>query len=762
MRDQEISTAQRVEMPLLGMHCAACANRIERALNKAEGVESCNVNFATARATVHYDAGQTNPQQLRGVVQKSGYDAIVPDEKAKQTQAVADAEMQAREAEYQAQQRKFIVALALSVPVVFSAMGAHFVPSLHGWGMSPWRPWLEGALTSLVMFWAGVEFFTGAWSAARHRAADMNTLVAIGTLSAYLYSVAATLRPEYFITAHAHDAMNQEVYFETAAVIITLILMGRLLEARARSQTSGAIRALMDLQAKTARVIKDGKEQDVPLEQVQVGDVLLVRPGEKVPVDGQVIEGASRVDESMLTGEALPVEKQAGDTVIGATLNKSGSFQMKATKIGADTVLQGILRLVQQAQGSKAPIQKLADTVAGYFVPVVICIAITTFMVWFAVSPVESRLQMALLTSVSVLVIACPCALGLATPTAIMVGTGRGAQNGILIKGGEALETAHKLTTIVLDKTGTITRGEPTVTDISPHSFDENELLRLVASAERNSEHPLGEAVVKEAQGRKLNLVSPQNFEAISGQGIKAEIEGHMILIGNEKLMKNHQVEIACEQAETLAHQGKTPIFVAIDSQFAGMIAVADTLKNDSRAAIQQLHDLRLEVVMLTGDNRGTAEAIAAQAGIDRVLSEVLPEGKAAEIQKLQGQNKIVAMVGDGINDAPALAQADVGIAMGSGTDVALEAADITLVKGTLQGVADSIALSKATVANIKQNLFFAFVYNVLGIPLAAGILIPLTGWRLSPMVAALAMALSSVSVVSNALRLRGFRSKGA
>ena len=612
----------RLDLPLLGMHCAACANRIEKALNKAEGVESCNVNFATTRATVQYDEGLTNPKQLREVVKNAGYDAILPDENAGDASGkTSDAEAQAREAEYNSQKQKFIIALVLSLPVTLSAMGSHFIPALRGWAESSWRPWFEMLLTAPVLFWAGREFFTGAVSAARHRAADMNTLVAIGTLAAYVYSVAATLRPQWFMTSHSHEAMMSEVYFETAAVVITLILMGRLLEARARSQTSSAIRALMDLQAKTARVIRGGKEEDVPLEEVQQGDVLLVRPGEKVPVDGEVTEGISRVDESMLTGEPLPVEKKTGDEVIGATLNKSGSFQMKATKVGADTVLQGIVRLVQQAQGSKAPIQKLADTVAGYFVPVVICIAIATFMVWFAVSPIETRLQMALLTSVSVLVIACPCALGLATPTAIMVGTGRGAQSGILIKGGEALETAHKLTTIVLDKTGTITQGKPEVTDIIAQDFDENELLKLAASAERNSEHPLGEAMVRAAEKRKLDLAKPQKFDSISGQGIEAEIEGRAVLIGNAKLFGNQKIEIKNDDSKCLADEGKTPVFVAIDGKFAGIIAIADTVKKDSREAIQRLHDLNLEVVMLTGDNKGTAQAIAKEVGIDRVFS---------------------------------------------------------------------------------------------------------------------------------------------
>ncbi len=754
----------RADLPLLGMHCAACANRIEKALGKAEGVENCNVNFATTRATVHYDPKVTNPHKLREAVQKAGYDAILPAENPVHNHgggaSTQDAEMQAREAEYRGQKQKFLFAAVLTLPLAIISMGGHFVSELNGLMNAAWRPWLELALTTPVLFWAGREFFTGAWAAARHRAADMNTLIAIGTLAAYLYSVTATVVPSLFMVHGAqHAAMLPGVYYEVAAIVVTLILMGRLLEARARRQTSGAIRALMGLQAKTARLERDGIEQDIPIEEVRPGDIILVRPGEKVPVDGKVIEGASSVDESMLTGESLPVEKKEGDAVIGATLNKTGAFKMRATKVGQDTVLQGIVRMVQEAQGSKAPLQKLADTISGYFVPVVICIAIATFMIWFVVAPVESRLQMALLTSVSVLVIACPCALGLATPTAIMVGTGRGAQNGILIKGGEALETAHKLTTIVLDKTGTITRGEPEVTDLLSQGMEENELLRLVASAERGSEHPLGEAIVKSAAARNIELAKSKHFRAIAGQGIEVEVEGHQMLIGNAKLLHDRGLAPDESAASRLAEAGKTPMFVALDGKFVGIIAVADAVKENSLTAVERLHELGLEVVMLTGDNWRTAEAIAKQVGIERVLAEVMPNGKASEIKKLQVEGKIVAMVGDGINDAPALAQADVGIAMGSGTDVAMEAADITLVKGDLHGVASSIALSKATVANIKQNLFFAFIYNVLGIPIAAGVLYYFTnGWLLSPILASLAMALSSVSVLTNALRLRGFR----
>ena len=759
-------TVEKCEMPLLGMHCAGCAGRIEKTLGSAPGVVAANVNFATTRATVQYDPQQTNPQSLRQVVRDMGYDVI---ESAAGGGEAAEAEMleaqsRVHEAQYQKNKVKFFMALALTLPVAVLAMAGHLVPSLADLFNFPGRPWLELALTTPVLFWAGREFFTGAWAAAKHRVADMNTLVALGTLSAYIFSVVATVAPEWLSVAPAAGseaghvmASPVGVYYEVAAIIVTLILMGRLLEARARSKTSGAIQALIGLQPKLARVLRDGKEQDIPISEVQLGDNVLVRPGEKVPVDGEVIDGSSSVDESMLTGEPLPVQKKAGDTVIGATLNKTGSFRLRATRIGKDTVLQQIVRMVQQAQGSKAPIQRLADLIAGYFVPVVICLAIATFVVWFDLSPADTRLNMAVLTFVSVLIIACPCALGLATPTAIMVGTGRGAQSGILIKGGEALETAHKLTTIVLDKTGTITHGIPSVTDIVTAGLDQQALLLLAASAEYGSEHPLGEAMVRSARERNLPLFTATDFSAIPGHGIEASVEGHKILIGTALLLQNRGLATDQEAAHRLADEGKTPIFVAIDGAFAGIIAISDPIKEGSASAVRRLHDLGLEVIMLTGDNKRTARAIARQVGVDEVIAEVLPEGKEQEIKKLQEQGKVVAMVGDGINDAPALARADVGIAMGGGTDVAIEAADITLVRGDLNGVISSIALSRATIANIKQNLFFAFFYNVLGIPIAAGILYPMTGWLLSPIIASLAMALSSVSVVSNALRLRGF-----
>ncbi len=631
--------------------------------------------------------------------------------------------------------------------------------------------WVQLLLTTPVVFYSGWQFYRGAWMAFRHRAADMNTLVAIGTGAAYLYSAAATVFPAWFAGAATssadHSGMSgmgsmPPVYFEAAGVIIALILFGRLLEARAKGKTGEAIRRLMGLQARTARVLRDGVEVDLPIAEVVVGDVVLVRPGEKVPVDGVVLEGASALDESLLTGESLPVEKSPGDEVFGATLNKTGAFRFRATKVGKDTALQQIVRLVQEAQGSKAPIARLADVISGIFTPIVLSIAVATFVIWYVAAPTEVRFTMALVNFVAVLIIACPCALGLATPTAILVGTGKGAENGILIKGGGALEIAQKLQTVVLDKTGTITQGRPALTDVvSLGSVGQDDLLRLVASAERGSEHPLGEAIVREAAGRGLALADTTGFNAIAGHGIQATVGGRQMLLGNLKLMTDEGVTVSGEaedRANTLSEDGKTPMYAAVDGILAGLIAVADPVKPESRAAVAELKRLGVDVVMMTGDNRRTAHAVAKEVGIERVLSEVLPEGKAAEIKRLQAEGRVTGMVGDGINDAPALAQADVGIAIGTGTDVAMEASDITLIRGDLRGVVTAIALSKATLRTIKQNLFWAFVYNVIGIPIAAGLLYPFTGWLLSPVIASIAMSLSSVSVVTNSLRLRGFR----
>lgn len=748
-----------LDVPVTGMHCAACATRIEQALAETPGVAEAGVNFATARATVKYDPRVATPDALRAAVRGQGYDVLLPGPAAGASPDEAAAA--AHEAEYRRVRLHFVVAAVLTAPVLVLAMGGHLVPGLQTALDFPARPWVELTLTTPVLFWAGRGFLTGAWAAARHRAANMDTLVAVGTLSAYLYSVVAAAAPGWLEAAAGGNAGHGDrpaVYFEVAAAIVTLILLGNLLQARATTRTRGAIKALLGLRPKTARVERDGAEADIPIEDVRIGDVVLVRPGEKVPVDGEVTDGTSNVDESMLTGEPLPVAKTAGDAVIGGTVNATGAFRFKATRVGPDTVLQQIVRLVQQAQGSKAPIQKLADRVAGVFVPVVLVLAVVTFVAWFDLSPPETRLARAVLAAVSVLIIACPCALGLATPTAIMVGTGRGAQAGILVKGGAALERLHEVTTVVLDKTGTVTEGAPTVTDVAPAAgWAADELLRLAASAERASEHPLAAAVVRAAEDRGLAPSRPAGFLAIPGHGLKADVDGRVVLAGTAKLMADRGIAFDESLADPFAAAGKTPVFVAVDRAFAGVLAVADRVKPTSREAVARLKRLGIEVVMLTGDTARVAEAVAKEVGIDRVIAGVRPEGKADAVKRLRADGRVVAMAGDGVNDAPALAAADVGIAMGGGTDVAIEAADVTLVKGDLRGVAAAVALSKATMRTVRQNLFFAFAYNVLGIPVAAGVLYPVTGWLLSPILASAAMALSSVSVVTNALRLRGF-----
>jgi len=740
----EVGTAS-LELPIQGMVCASCVQKVEKALHQIKGVLKAVVNLATARVKVEYLPSETSFQEIKRAVESTGYKVL----EVKPSEEVEDAEGLIRKKEYKKLKTKFIVGAILGL-IVFL-------------GSSPrWFPWIPSffnnffvlwALATPVQFWIGWQFYRGAWGAFRHRNADMNTLIAVGTSAAYLYSVVATLFPSFFESG----GIKPEVYFDTSALIIVLILLGRLLEARAKGQTSEAIKKLMGLQPKTARIIRDGEEMDIPVEEVLVGDMVIVRPGEKIPVDGVVKEGKSAVDESMITGESIPVKKDAGDEVIGATINKTGSFKFQATKVGKDTALAQIIKLVQDAQGSKAPIQRLADVIAGYFVPIVISIAIATFVIWFNFGP-SPALTFALLTFVAVMIIACPCALGLATPTAVMVGTGKGAENGILIKGGESLESAHKLDTIVFDKTGTLTKGEPEITDIiKANSYSEEEILKYAASAEKASEHPLGEAIIKRATERKIRLEDPKDFKAIEGQGIEAKVEGKDILLGNEKLMLKRNIEVndLKTKAEKLARDGKTPIYVTIEGKAAGLIAVADTLKENSVEAVERLKRLGIEVVMLTGDNRKTAEAIARKAGIERVLPEVLPEDKVHEIKSLQSEGKKVGMVGDGINDAPALAQADIGIAIGSGTDVAMEASDITLIKGDLRGVVSAIELSKRTIRVIKQNLFWAFFYNTAGIPIAAGVLYPFFGILLNPIFASAAMAFSSVSVVSNSLRLR-------
>ncbi|HEX8709635.1 MAG TPA: heavy metal translocating P-type ATPase [Pyrinomonadaceae bacterium] len=833
---------ERVDLPITGMTCAACARRIERKLSKVPGVNRAGVNFATSRATVEYDARATDLRQLMQTVREVGYgtgetaraDFILGHQASPAASSVElerrlnglsgvvkagfnpgmtefhveylpgatdgrairraiegfgygvrevlgagdeataeDSEEAARAAEDSELRRKFRLAAALSVPLLLIAMSHGRIQLFNFRGVE----WLQLALATPVVFYCGQQFYRGAWAALRHLAADMNTLIAVGTGAAYLYSAAATIAPGLFSATpndsrmsgiNGMNGMNGAggvpVYFEAAGVIIALILLGRLLEARARGRIGEAIRRLIGLQAKTARVIRDGGEADVPVQEVMPGELIMVRPGERIPVDGLIEEGASAVDESMLTGESLPVEKRPGDAVFGATINKTGAFKFKATKVGKQTALQQIVKLVREAQGSKAPIARLADVISGIFTPVVIGIAIATFVTWFALAPAGTRFTAALVNAVSVLIIACPCALGLATPTAIMVGTGRGAEHGILIKGGEALEMAHRLQTIVLDKTGTLTRGRPAVTDIiagnQAGDGSEEQLLRLAASAEYGSEHPLGEAIVRAAEVRGLELPRASDFKALAGHGIEAEVEGRQLLLGNLKLMREREVSIDgyAGRASALAAEGKTPMYAAIDGRVAGLLAVADELKPESKEAVAAMQRMGLEVVMMTGDNRPTAEAVAAEVGIGRVLAEVLPEGKAQEVRRLQQEQRFVGMVGDGINDAPALAQADVGIAIGTGTDVAIEAADITLLKGDLRKVVTAIALSRATIRIIRQNLFWAFIYNIIGIPVAAGLLYPFTGWQLSPIIASAAMSLSSVSVVANSLRLRRFR----
>ena len=733
-----------VEIPVEGILCASCVQKIEKALVGIRSVAKAVVNLATGKVRVEYLPSETNLGEIKREIERTGYKVL----EMAGREGGEDPEQVIRRKEYRKLKLRFVSGMILAVIIFLGSMDQSF----------PWVPrflnnfFVLWALATPVQFIIGWPFLKGAWTSFRHRNADMNTLIAVGTLAAYLYSVAATLFPSFFTGAGIAPA----VYFDTSAFIIALILFGRVLEARAKTRTSDAIKQLMGLQPKTARVIREGAETDVPIEEVLVGDIIVVRPGERIPVDGTVEQGRSSVDESMITGESMPVRKALGDEVIGATLNKTGSFRFRATKVGKDTALSQIIRLVQDAQGSKAPIQRLADVISGYFVPVVISIAIATFVIWFNFGPAPS-LTLALLNFVAVLIIACPCALGLATPTAVMVGTGKGAENGILIKGGESLETIHKINTILLDKTGTLTKGEPEVTDIIPSpSFEEPELLRLAAAAERFSEHPLGEAVLKATLARNGPVDEAKDFRAIEGQGVEAVVMEKKVLLGNAKLMGDKGIDIREWQtrAEEFFAEGKTVIYAAVDGVTAGLLAVADTPKENSAEAVASLKKLGLDVIMLTGDHPRTAEAISRKLGIDRVISEVLPEDKVQEIKNLQETGKKVAMVGDGINDAPALAQADVGISIGTGTDVAMEASDITLIGGDLRAVAAAIALSKKTVKVIKQNLFWAFFYNVVGIPVAAGVLYPFFHVLLNPIIASAAMALSSVSVVSNSLRL--------
>ena len=744
---------ERVEFALPGALRTLPTNTAwaEAQLRAIPGVDSVEVNFGAERAVVRYDPRAVNCERLAEAVHDvTGYE--VQERVAPGSEATEDAEAAAREEEVRDLRLRVRLGALLTVPVLYAAMVAHFIGPQYVPDLLE-SPWLQLALSAPVMFFVGGPIHRTGLLALRNRNADMNTLISLGTIAAFAYSLLATVAPALL------PEQVREVYYEVVAFIITIILLGRLIEARARAGTGDAIRSLMELAPRTARVLRDGVETDVLVDEVRAGDKLVVRPGEKIPVDGEIVSGASTVDESMVTGESVPVEKAAGDTVIGATINTTGAFTMRATSIASETMLAQIVKLVQEAQSSKAPIQRIADVVASYFVPSAVFIAIAAFAIWFVVGP-EPSLTFALVAAVSVLIIACPCALGLATPLSIMVSTGKGARAGVLFRSAEALETAQRLNTVVLDKTGTITEGRPALTDVVPaHGVDADELLRLLASAEQSSEHPLAQAIVDGARDRHLELSQPTTFDSVTGKGMQAVVDGRNVLIGNLRLLVDADIMVGdFEQvAQSLADAGKTPMFVAVDGDMSGVIAVADTIKSDSADAVETLKRLGLEVVMITGDHRRTARAVADQVRINRVLAEVLPEDKAAEVRGLQNEGKLVAMVGDGINDAPALAQADVGIAIGSGTDVAIEAADVTLVSGELSGIVTAIELSRATMRNIRQNLVLAFAYNAAAIPIAAGLLYPLTGALLSPMIAAAAMAASSLSVVLNARRLAHF-----
>ncbi len=735
-----------------GMSCASCAAKIEKGLKDVPGVLKASVNFAAEEAAVEFIPSPGGAERLKKAVTALGYKVL----EAESGEDLLQQKERASREEYRDLQKKIFVGACLSISIlIMTHPGITGLNRIFGFSRETWFV-LQFLFALPVQFWCGLRFYTGAIASARHRTTDMNTLITVGTSSAFLYSMAATFIPSLFTSS----GFTPEVYYDTSAIIIVLILTGRLLEARAKGRTGAAIKKLMGMQARTARVERDGAELEIPVEEVIPGDIVLVRPGEKIPVDGTVVEGHSSIDESMISGESMPVTKKEGDTVIGATMNGTGAFRFKAEKVGSETALAQIIRMVEEAQGSKPPIARLADLIASYFVPAVIGIAVITFIVWYAFGPAPS-LTYAMLNFVAVLIIACPCALGLATPTSIMVGTGRGAENGILIKGGEALETAHGLTAIVLDKTGTLTEGRPSVTDlVTAGGFTEKDLLFYAASSEKASEHPLGEAIVREAEGRKIKLSRPDKFEAVPGKGIRTIIRGKEVLLGNKRLMDDTSIDISSLEAREreLAEEGKTPMYLAIDSKAAGIVSVADKLKKNSKEAVAALREMGLDVVMITGDNSRTARAIGAEIGLTSVLAEVLPEDKAREVKKLQAAGKKVAMVGDGINDAPALAQADIGIAIGTGTDVAMEASDITLIGGDLRSIVTAIALSRATIRNIRQNLFWAFFYNTILIPLAAGALYPSFGILLSPVFAAAAMGFSSVTVLSNALRLRWFK----
>ncbi|WP_045175786.1 heavy metal translocating P-type ATPase [Anaerocellum danielii] len=750
VKDVPDETTKDVIIPIGGMSCASCARAIEKSISKLPGIKEVSVNFATEKARVVYDPSKVRLSEIKEAIRKAGYTPLEVEEST-----VADSQKDRKKLEEQYWFKRFVISAIFAVPVLYIAMGNIIglpLPQIIDPAKNPFNFVFIQLILSIPIFIAGIRFYTVGFSRLIQRHPNMDSLIAIGTAAAYIYGIYGM-----FKIAAGDTSFVEESYFETAGVIITLILLGRYFEVVSKGRASDAIKKLMGLAPKTATILHDGQEKVIPIEEIEVGDILIIKPGEKIPTDGEVIDGRTSVDESMLTGESIPVEKTVGSSVYGGTINKNGTIKVRATKVGKDTVLSQIIKLIEEAQASKPPIARLADIISGYFVPTVIAIAIISGTLWYVWGKPGS---FALKIFITVLIIACPCALGLATPTAVMVATGKGAEFGVLFKSGEALETLHKIDTIVFDKTGTITEGKPKVTDIiTAEGFDELEVLRLAASAEKTSEHPLAEAIVNYSKEKNLDLVDAQEFEAIPGFGIEATVDGKNILLGNQRLMEQRNVNVwLTDEVQRLSQEGKTAMFIAIDGKFAGIIAVADVIKPTSKKAIEKLHKMGINTVMLTGDNRQTALAIAKQVGIDKVVAEVLPQNKAEEVKKLQAEGKKVVMVGDGINDAPALTQADVGIAIGSGTDVAIESADVVLMKSDIMDVVTAIDLSKKAIRNIKQNLFWAFFYNTAGIPIAAGVLHIFGGPLLNPVIAALAMAFSSVSVVTNALRLRRYR----